>query len=72
MTERILIPRFNATVCEKGIKFTVDSKGVVIIKDHTTDKVACVVNLDVDPDMNLELAERIIDTIEDWIVNNND
>lgn len=72
MTERILIRRFEPTVCQRGIKFTIDNKGVVTIKDHSTDKIVAMVNLDTDPDKNLELAEQIIDTIEEWIVENAD
>ena len=68
--ERILIERFQSIPCEKGIKFTIDNKGIVIIKDHTTDKIVGMVNLTSDPDKNLELAETVIDAIENWIVNN--
>lgn len=68
MTERITIPRFEPQVCEKGIKFTIDNKGIVVIKDHTTDKIIGMINLTADPNKNMELAERVISTIEDYIV----
>ena len=67
---RIQINRFEPQVCEKGLKFTIENKGVVIIKDHTTDKVVAMVNLNTDPNKNEDLAETVIDAIEEWIVNN--
>ena len=70
MTERILIERFQPLLCDKGIKFTIENKGIVVIKDHSTDKIVAMVNLDTDPDKNLDLAETVIDAIENWIVSN--
>lgn len=68
MTERILIPRFNATVAPKGLDIKIDEKSVVTITDHTTDKIIAMINYNSDPNTNLEMAERIIDAIEDYIV----
>ena len=63
------INRFEPKVCEKGIKSTIENKGIVVIKDHATDKIVGMVNLTADPNKNTELAECVIDAIESWINN---
>lgn len=68
MAERILIERFEANVSEKGIKFTIDNKGIVLIKDHSTDKIIGMINLYSEAEYNMEIAEKVIEAIEDWIV----
>lgn len=65
----ITIPRFEPFVEEKGVKLQIDSKSVVLIKDHTTDKVIGMINLSKISDDNLDLAEDLIETIENWIEN---
>lgn len=65
----ILIERFEAKVEPRGIKLSIDGKSIVTIKDHTTDKIIGMINLEADPDRNLELAEMLIGTIEEWIEN---
>ena len=66
----ITIPRFEPFVEEKGVKLQIDSKSVVLIKDHTTDKVIGMINLSKISDDNLDLAEDLIETIENWITKN--
>ena len=66
----ITIPRFEPFVEEKGVKLQIDSKSVVLIKDHTTDKVIGMINLSKISDDNLDLAEDLIETIENWITEN--
>lgn len=66
----ITIPRFEPFVEEKGVKLQIDSKSVVLIKDHTTDKVIGMINLSKISDDNLDLAEDVIETIENWITEN--
>lgn len=66
----ITIPRFEPFVEEKGVKLQIDSKSVVLIKDHTTDKVIGMINLSRISDDNLDLAEDLIETIENWITEN--
>lgn len=63
----ITIPRFEARVAPRGIEIKVDGKGIVTIKDHTTDKIIAMVNLELDADSNIELAELVIATIEEYI-----
>ena len=66
----ITIPRFEPLIEEKGVKLQIDSKSVVLIKDHTTDKVIGMINLSKISDDNLDLAEDLIETIENWITEN--
>ena len=66
------VPRFEPINCKKGIKFTIENTGVIIIKDHSTDKIIGMVNLDADVNKNIELAEKIIETIEEYITDPND
>lgn len=66
----ITIPRFEPYVEEKGINLQITSKAVVLIKDHTTDKVIGMINLSKISDDNLDLAEDVIETIENWITEN--
>jgi hypothetical protein len=66
----ITIPRFEPFIEEKGVKLQIDSKSVVLIKDHTTDKVIGMINLSKISDDNLDLAEDLIETIENWITEN--
>ena len=66
MTE-ILIRRFEAKAAERGLEFTVEGTGVVTIKDHTTDKIIAMINLDKDVDNNMEIAESIVEAIENWV-----
>jgi hypothetical protein len=66
----ITIPRFEPFIEEKGVKLQIDSKSVVLIKDHTTDKVIGMINLSKLSDDNLDLAEDVIETIENWITEN--
>lgn len=68
----ILIKRFDPQLAEKGIELRIDKKNVVIIKDHTTDKIIGMISLADDPNKNLELAGQIIETIENWVINNED
>lgn len=65
----ITIPRFEPFVEEKGVKLQIDSKSVVLIKDHTTDKIIGMINLSKISDDNLDLAANVIETIENWIEN---
>lgn len=66
----ITIPRFEPTVSERGVKFEIDGKGVVIIKDHASDKIVAMANLSTEADKNLEIAAKIIEAIEEWITEN--
>lgn len=66
----ITIPRFEPYVEEKGINLQITSKAVVLIKDHKTDKIIGMINLSKISDDNLDLAEDIIETIENWITEN--
>lgn len=66
------VPRFEPINCKKGIKFTIENNGVIVIKDHSNDKIIGMVNLDADVNKNIELAEKIIETIEDYITDPNE
>ncbi|MBQ2654065.1 MAG: hypothetical protein IJF83_10955 [Methanobrevibacter sp.] len=68
----ILINRFEAIVCKKGIHFKIDNKGIVVIKDHSNDKIIGMVSLNFDSDKNKELAEKVIETIEEFITDTNE
>lgn len=65
----IMIRRFEAKEMEKGKKFEFSSKDghSVFIKDHTTDKIVGFISLENKLDKNMELAELIIETIEDYV-----
>ena len=66
------VNRFEPQVCERMLKFTVENKGVVVIKDHSTDKIVAMVNLDTDADKNIELAEKVIEAIEEYLTDPNE
>lgn len=66
----ITIPRFEPTVSDKGVKLQIDTKGVVLIKDHSTDKIIGMINLSKISDENLDLAKQVISTIENWVTEN--
>ena len=66
------VNRFEPQVCERMMKFTVENKGVVVIKDHSTDKIVAMVNLDTDADKNIELAEKVIEAIEEYLTDPNE
>ena len=68
----ITIPRFESRVAQRGIELKIEGKSIVTIKDHSTDKIIGMINLNADPDDNLELAELIIETIETYIENSNE
>ena len=64
----ITVPRFEPKTCRKGVKFTIENKGMVIIKDHTTDRIIGMVNLYEESNQNIEVAEKIIEAIENYIL----
>ena len=66
------VNRFEPQVCERMLKFTVENKGVVVIKDHSTDKIVAMVNLDTDSNKNIELAEKVIEAIEEYLTDSNE
>ena len=66
------VNRFEPQVCERMLKFTVENKGVVVIKDHSTDKIVAMVNLDTDSNKNMELAEKVIEAIEEYLTDPNE
>ena len=66
------VNRFEPQVCERMLKFTVENKGVVVIKDHSTDKIVAMVNLDTDSNKNIELAEKVIEAIEEYLTDLNE
>ena len=63
----IKVDRFEAKVSNIGYQFKVDGEGIVTIKDHSTDKIIGMINLDQDGNKNLEIAALIIDAIETWV-----
>lgn len=66
------VNRFEPQVCERMLKFTVENKGVVVIKDHSTDKIVAMVNLDTDSNKNVELAGKVIEAIEEYLTDPNE
>ena len=66
MTE-ILIRRFEPQIAERGLEFQVEGRGIVTIKDHASDKIVAMINLDKDADNNMEIAESIVEAIENWV-----
>ena len=66
------VNRFEPQVCERMLKFTVENKGVVVIKDHSTDKIVAMVNLDTDSNKNMELAGKVIEAIEEYLTDPNE
>lgn len=66
------VNRFEPQVCERMLKFTVENKGVVVIKDHSTDKIVAMVNLDTDSNKNMELAGKVIEAIEEYLADPNE
>ena len=66
----IKINRFESKIMEEQITYKTRSKKTVAIKDHQTDKYVVLVNLDESPTKNKELAERIITTVEEFILEN--
>lgn len=66
------VNRFEPQVCERMLKFTVENKGVVVIKDHSTDKIVAMVNLDTDSNKNIELAGKVIEAIEEYLTDPNE
>lgn len=66
------VNRFEPQVCEGMLKFTVENKGVVVIKDHSTDKIVAMVNLDTDSNKNMELAGKVIEAIEEYLTDPNE
>lgn len=64
----IQIDRFEAKQKDEHLREVIyKTKTGVIIKDHKTDLVVAYVNIDDKLDENMELARRIIGTIEEYI-----
>lgn len=66
------VNRFEPITCAKGINFKIENKGIVMIKDHSTDKIIGMVNLNIDANKNIELAEKVIEAIEEYLTDPNE
>ena len=64
----IKINRFEAKQKNENIREVIyKTKTGIVIKDHKTDVIIAYINLDDNVDENMELAGRIITTIETYI-----
>ena len=68
----ITIPRFEKKIKEVPYKISIENKRTVLIKDHKTDKFVIVVNFDETQETNSELADKIIETIEEYLDGNDE
>jgi len=69
----IKINRFSTENVKRNVQdtpVTIKNSTAILIKDHTDDNIISLIQLENDVKKNTELAERIITTIEDWIVEN--
>ena len=51
-------------------KVVIENNTTILIKDHSTDHIVSLVQLTNNIDKNKELADRIITTIEEYILEN--
>ena len=63
----IKINRFEIKPISHTATVKIENTNTILIKDHETDKVISFIQLS-DKKKNKELADRIILTIEDWIL----
>ena len=61
------VPRFQKMKKEIPYEVKIESKRTVLIKDHATDKVAIIVNLMDKQEENLEIADILIEAIENHL-----
>ena len=64
-------PKKSAKEMENETRITFKNKTGVLIKDHMTDSIIGYVQLENSYDKNLELTNRVIRTIEEWVVEQN-
>jgi len=65
------INRFEKKEVKQNVKDTqiiIHNNTTILIKDHTTDKIISLVQLTDNITKNKELADRIITTIEEYII----
>ena len=61
------VPRFEKMKKEIPYEVKIESKRTVLIKDHATDRVAIIVNLMDKQEENLEIADILIEAIENHL-----
>ena len=67
------VNRFEKKEVKPNVKDTqvmIHNNTTILIKDHTTDNIVSLVQLTDNITKNKELADRIITTIEDYIMEN--
>ena len=68
----IQINRFEPVKLKQNSNFTAEKDKAVVIKDHKDDRIIGLVNLNRTLDRNMDLAELVIQTIEDWVEEHED
>ena len=66
------IPRFEKKKIEVPYTIKIENKRSIFIKDHTTDNYVVVVNFESTQEKNSELADKIIETIEEYLDGNDE
>lgn len=67
------INRFEKKEVKRNVKDTqvmIQNNTTILIKDHTTDNIISMIQLTDNINKNKELADRIINTIEEYILEN--
>lgn len=64
------IDRFEKKDVQRGMTLRADNDFAIAIKDHSIDKIIALVNLENSTKRNGELADLIITTIEEFILEN--
>lgn len=67
----LLINRFEKKEVKKNIQDTqvmIHNNTTILIKDHATDQIVSLIQLTDNIEKNKEIADRIITTIEDYII----
>ncbi len=64
----IQINRFEKREIKKHGTVQIENMNTILIKDHTTDNIISMIQLENDKKKNKELADRIILAIEEYIM----
>lgn len=66
------VDRFEIRDIKKAGTVQIQNMTTILIKDHVDDNIVSLIQLYNDRDKNKKLAAKIIETIEDFIVENGD
>lgn len=63
------VDRFEIKEVSEDATLHVRREKSILIKDHTTDEIVVVVNIEPTTDLNKIVAEKIVESIEEYIIN---